>query len=119
MKLHVSASNCHHQVSTPIKKILYICVGGVDVEICMLHPLFEYTTPSHLVTHTTGMTHIKIRYPVHKSPPSVSARSHMYTVRALPYDVINIHRSSCKVLLLLVDFNATLNFLDRFSNKIY
>jgi hypothetical protein len=27
MKLHVSASNGHHQVYTPIKKILYICVG--------------------------------------------------------------------------------------------
>jgi len=27
MKLHVSASNGHHQVSTPIKKNLYICVG--------------------------------------------------------------------------------------------
>jgi len=25
-KLHVSASNGHHQVSRPIKKILYICV---------------------------------------------------------------------------------------------
>jgi len=27
MKLHVSASNDHHQVSAPIKKILYIYVG--------------------------------------------------------------------------------------------
>jgi hypothetical protein len=27
MKLHVSVSNGRHQVSTPIKKILYICVG--------------------------------------------------------------------------------------------
>ena len=26
MKLHVSSSNGHFQVSTPIKKILYICV---------------------------------------------------------------------------------------------
>jgi len=26
MKLQVSAYNGHHQVSTPIKKILYICV---------------------------------------------------------------------------------------------
>ena len=40
MKLHVSASNGHHQVSTLIKKILYICVGGVDVEISTHHPLF-------------------------------------------------------------------------------
>ena len=40
MELHVSASNGHHQVSTPIKKILYICVGGVDVEICTYHLLF-------------------------------------------------------------------------------
>jgi len=39
MKLHVSASNGHHQVSTPIKKILYICVGGVDVEIATYHPI--------------------------------------------------------------------------------
>jgi len=27
MKLHVSACNGHHQVSTTIKKSLYICVG--------------------------------------------------------------------------------------------
>ena len=33
MKLHVSARSGHNQVSTPIKRILYICVGGVDVEI--------------------------------------------------------------------------------------
>jgi len=26
MKLHVSASNGHHQVSAPIKTIIYICV---------------------------------------------------------------------------------------------
>jgi len=39
MKLHVSASNGHQQVSTPIKKILYICVGGVDVEISTYHPV--------------------------------------------------------------------------------
>jgi hypothetical protein len=37
MKLHVSASNGHHQVSTPIKKNLYIYVGGVDVEISTYH----------------------------------------------------------------------------------
>jgi len=29
MKLHVSAYNGHHQVSTPIKGSLYIWVGGV------------------------------------------------------------------------------------------
>ena len=41
MKLHVSARNGHHQVSTPIKRILYIRVGGgVDVEISTHHPLF-------------------------------------------------------------------------------
>jgi len=40
VKLHVSARNGHHQVSKPIKKILYICVGGVDVEISTHHPLF-------------------------------------------------------------------------------
>ena len=40
MKLHVSAINGHHQVSTPIKRILCISVGGVDVEISTHHPLF-------------------------------------------------------------------------------
>jgi len=40
MKLHVSARNGHHQVSTPIKRNLYICVGVVDVEISTHHPLF-------------------------------------------------------------------------------
>ena len=40
MKLHVSARNGHHQVSTPIKRILYLCVGCVDVEISTHHPLF-------------------------------------------------------------------------------
>jgi len=29
MKLHVSTCNGHHQVSTPIKKSLYICVGEI------------------------------------------------------------------------------------------
>jgi len=36
MKLHVSARNGHHQVYTPIKRILYICVGGFDIEISTL-----------------------------------------------------------------------------------
>ena len=40
MKLHVSARTGHYQVSTPIKRILYICVGSVDVEISTHHPLF-------------------------------------------------------------------------------
>jgi len=40
VKLHVSARNGHHQVSTPIKRILYISIGGVDVEISTHHPLF-------------------------------------------------------------------------------
>ena len=37
MKLHVSAYNGHRQVSTPIKKSLYIYIyiGCVDVEISM------------------------------------------------------------------------------------
>jgi len=35
MKLHVSAYNGNHQVSIPIKRGLYIWVGGVDVEISM------------------------------------------------------------------------------------
>jgi len=30
MKLHVSACNGHHHVSTPIKKSLYICVS-IDI----------------------------------------------------------------------------------------
>jgi hypothetical protein len=44
----------------------------------------------------------KILYPVHNSPPSVPALSHMIPVRAVPYDVINITRSSCRILLLLL-----------------
>jgi hypothetical protein len=40
VKLHVSARNGHHQVSTPIKRILYICVGGVDVDISTHHPVY-------------------------------------------------------------------------------
>jgi len=46
VKLHVSACNGHHPVSTPIKKSLYI-----------------YFSLS-LVTHTTGMTHLKVHHVV-------------------------------------------------------
>jgi len=41
MKLHVSAYNGHRQVSTTIKKSLYICVG-----VCWCRDLY-INTPSH------------------------------------------------------------------------
>ena len=53
MKLHVLVSNGHHQVSTPIKKILYICVGGVNVEISMHHPLFAIAECIYITNKTT------------------------------------------------------------------
>jgi len=75
MKLHVSAYNGHRQVSIPIKGILYIWVGGVDVEISMhqfpvallsgassyvqFNNKFKIFSSLSLVTHTTGMTHLK------------------------------------------------------------
>jgi len=41
------------------------------------------------------------------------------TLSTIQRDIItNVHRSSCKLLLFLPDFNATI-FLDRFSKNIY
>jgi len=45
MKLHVSDYSGHHQVSIPIKGGLYICVGGVDVEISTSTPPTQIYRP--------------------------------------------------------------------------
>ena len=54
MKLHVSARNGYHQVSTPIKRILYISMGDVDVKLEFSQKIVEkysnikfHENPSH------------------------------------------------------------------------
>ena len=53
MKLHVSARNCHHQVSTPIRRFYISVWGSVDVEISMHRPLFAITECIYITNKTT------------------------------------------------------------------